>query len=183
MGQVSSRLNFLFKDAGEYQMAINTIGLIIFVIGIVLIIAEAFTPGTFILVPGVALTIVGAIVMAFPGAATSIWTPIIFLVSFIPAFLLAFYVYKHIAPPGKPTTLSSDSLVGRIGLVKTTVHPGNIRGKVNIENEIWSATSDLVIPEGARVEVIKVQGVKVIVRPVEHTPGDKWVEDVLEVEA
>jgi membrane protein implicated in regulation of membrane protease activity len=164
-------------------MAINSIGLLIFVIGIALIIAEAFTPGTFILVPGVALTIVGALIMAFPGAADSFWLPVIFVVSFIPAFLLAFYVYKHIAPPGRPTTLSSDSLLGRVGQVKKAIHPGNIRGKVNIENELWSATSDQIIPEGANVEVIKVQGVKVIVRPVEKKAGDKWVEDVLEVEA
>jgi len=159
-------------------LEINSIGLIIFVIGIVLIIAEAFTPGTFILVPGVALTIVGALIMAFPGAANSAWTPLIFLAAFVPAFLLAFYMYKHIAPPGRPTTLSSDSLIGRIGLVKTEIHPGNIRGKVNIENEIWSATSDIVIPKGAKVEVIKVQGVKVIVRPVVKGPEDTWVEDV-----
>ena len=96
-------------------MEINSVGLIIFVIGVVLIIAEAFTPGTFILVPGVALTIVGALIMAFPGAAGSYWTPVIFLAAFVPAFLLAFLMYKRIAPPGRPTTLSSDSLVGRIG--------------------------------------------------------------------
>jgi membrane protein implicated in regulation of membrane protease activity len=163
-------------------MAINTIGLIIFIIGIALIIAEAFTPGTFILVPGVALTLVGALLMAFPGAADSFWLPIFFVISFIPAFLLAFYVYKHIAPPGRPTTLSSDSLIGRVGEVKKDVSPGNIRGKVNIENEIWSATSDQVIPEGTKVEVIKVQGVKVIVRPVAKDHKGEWVEDVLEVE-
>ena len=163
-------------------MEINSVGLIIFVIGIVLIIAEAFTPGTFILVPGVALTIVGALIMAFPGAAGSYWTPVIFLAAFVPAFLLAFLMYKRIAPPGRPTTLSSDSLVGRIGLVKAEIHPGNIRGKVNIENEIWSATSDTVIPKGAKVEVVKVQGVKVIVRLVEQPSEDTWVEDVLDVE-
>lgn len=163
-------------------MPVNEIGLLIFIIGILLIIAEAFTPGTFILVPGVALVIVGSIIMAFPGAATSVWTPVIFLAAFVPAFLLAFFIYKHIAPPGRPTTLSSDSLIGRVGLVKKDIHPGNIRGKVNIENEIWSATSDTVIPEGTKVEVIKVQGVKVIVRPLEQRTEDTWVEDVLEVE-
>jgi len=164
-------------------MEINSIGLIIFIIGIALIIAEAFTPGTFILVPGVALTIVGALIMAFPGASNSAWLPVIFLLAFVPAFLLAFYLYKHIAPPGRPTTLSSDSLVGRVGLVKKDISPGNIRGKVNIENEIWSATSDQVITEGTSVEVVKVQGVKVIVRPVDKKHDDTWVEDVLEVEA
>jgi len=176
-------MEFPTARQGESSIPINSIGLVIFVIGVILIIAEAFTPGTFIMVPGIALLIVGALIMAFPGAESSIWTPIIFIAAFVPSFLLAFYMYKHIAPPGRPTTLSSDSLIGRIGLVKRDIHPGNIRGKVNIENEIWSATSDAVIPEGTKVEVIKVQGVKVIVRPVEKQSEDKWVEDVLEVEA
>lgn len=163
-------------------MPVNTIGLIIFVVGVALILAEAFTPGTFILVPGIALVIVGALLMALPELSQSIWAPIIFIVAFLPAFLLTFYFYKHLAPPGKPTTLSSDALVGRTGLVKTDVSPGNIRGKVMIEQEIWSATSDQVIPEGTKVVVTQVVGVKVIVRPMDQPATSSW-EETLEVEA
>ena len=163
-------------------MAINTIGLIIFVVGIALILAEAFTPGTFILVPGIALVIVGALLMALPDLTTTIWAPIIFIIAFLPAFLLAFYFYKHLAPPGKPTTLSSDSLIGRTGYVKKDVSPGNIRGKVMIEQEMWSATSEQVIPEGTKVVVTQVVGVKVIVRPVDQPATTGW-EETLQVEA
>jgi membrane protein implicated in regulation of membrane protease activity len=167
---------------GESTLPINTIGLIIFVVGIALILAEAFTPGTFILVPGIALVIVGALLMALPELTTSLWAPVIFIVAFLPAFLLAFYFYKHLAPPGKPTTLSSDSLVGRTGLVKTDVSPGNIRGKVMIEQETWSATSEQVIPVGTKVVVTQVVGVKVVVRPVDQPTTSRW-EETLEVEA
>jgi membrane protein implicated in regulation of membrane protease activity len=163
-------------------LPVNTIGLIIFVVGIALILAEAFTPGTFILVPGIALVIVGSLLMALPELTTSLWAPVIFIVAFLPAFLLAFYFYKHLAPPGKPSTLSSDSLVGRTGFVKVDVSPGNIRGKVMIEQETWSATSDQVIPEGTKVVVSQVVGVKVIVRPVDKSTASSW-EETLEVEA
>ena len=163
-------------------MPVNTIGMIIFVVGIALIIAEAFTPGTFILVPGVALMVVGALLMAIPGLASSIWTPIIFIAAFVPAFILTFYFYKHLAPPGKPTTLSSDALVGRTGDVTRDISPGNIRGKVKIEQELWSATADQVIPAGSKVIVTRVQGVKVIVRPHMDTKAGGW-EETLEVEA
>ena len=163
-------------------MPINTIGLIIFVVGVALIIAEAFTPGTFILVPGIALMIVGSLLMALPELASTYWAPVIFILAFVPAFLIAFYFYKHLAPPSKPTTLSSDSLVGRTGFVKRDISPGNIRGKVMIEQETWSATSDQVIPEGAKVVVTQVVGVKVVVRPVEGPAASSW-EETLEVEA
>jgi membrane protein implicated in regulation of membrane protease activity len=166
---------------GESTLAVNTIGLIIFVVGIALIIAEAFTPGTFILVPGVALMVVGALLMAIPDLASSIWTPVIFIAAFIPAFILTFYFYKHLAPPGRPTTLSSDALVGRTGDVTKDVSPGNIRGKVRIEQESWSATADQVIPAGTKVIVTRVQGVKVIVRP--HQEKQAGWEETLEVEA
>lgn len=163
-------------------MPINTIGLIIFVVGVALIIAEAFTPGTFILVPGIALMIVGSLLMALPDLTTTYWAPVVFILAFVPAFLIAFYFYKHLAPPGKPSTLSSDSLIGRTGYVKRDVSPGNIRGKVMIEQETWSATSDIVIPEGTKVVVTQVVGVKVVVRPVEGTATSRW-EETLEVEA
>jgi membrane protein implicated in regulation of membrane protease activity len=163
-------------------LAINEIGLIIFVIGIALIVAEAFTPGAFILVPGIALLIVGVLLMAMPDLTATIWTPLIFIVAFVPALIITFLFYKHLAPPGKPTTLSSDALVGRAGLVTKDVSPGNIRGKVQIEQELWSATADQVIPEGSKVIVQRVQGVKVIVRPFKEKESGGW-EETLEVEA
>lgn len=163
-------------------MAVNEIGLIIFVVGIILIIAEAFTPGTFILVPGIALTVVGALIMAFPALGLTVWTFVIFGVAFFVAFIPVFIFYKRIAPPGRPTTLSSDSLLGRVGLVTVDISPGNIRGKVVIEQEIWSSTADQVIPKGTKVVVTRVVGVKVIVRPVTEERQGAW-EETLEVEA
>ena len=165
-------------------MALDTIGLVIFVVGIALIIAEAFTPGTFIMVPGIALTLVGVVLMAFPSLTTSIWAPIIFLLIFAVAFVPVFYLYKNMAQPERPTTMSSDALIGRIAYVTRDVIPGNIRGKVKIEQEIWSATADQVIPEGQKVEVIRVEGVKVIVRPFFKKETSTWeaAEDILEVD-
>lgn len=163
-------------------MAVNYIGLIVFVVGIALIIAEAFTPGTFIIVPGVSLLVVGALLMAFPDLALTVWTPVVFIIAFIIAFIPVFYFYKNLSPPRRPTTTSSDALVGRVGTVVHNVSPGNIRGKVLIDQVQWSATADQVIPKGKKVKVERVQGVKVIVRPFEERAAGDW-EETLEVEA
>jgi membrane protein implicated in regulation of membrane protease activity len=135
-------------------------------------------------VPGIALTLVGVVLMAFPGVTNSIWAPIIFLLIFAGAFVPVFYLYKNIAKPEVPTTMSSDALIGRIAYVIKDVSPGNIRGKVKIEQEIWSAMADQVIPVGQKVEVIRVEGVKVIVRPVFKRETSTWeaAEDLLEVD-
>ena len=164
-------------------MVLNILGLVIFTIGIILIIAEAMMPGTFIIVPGIALMIVGVLMMAFPSLGFSAATAILFIVAFVLAFVPVFMLYKRIAPPGKPMTMSSDALVGRTGHVTRAVSPGNIRGKVKVENELWSATSDRVIPKDVKIEVVRVEGVKLIVRPIEGGPKGDWVEEVLEAEA
>lgn len=167
---------------GNSTLVLNILGLVIFVVGIILIIGEAMMPGTFIIVPGIALMIVGVLMMAFPTLGFSAATAILFLVAFVLAFIPVFMMYKRISPPGKPTTMSSDALVGRTGHVTRAVSPGNIRGKVRVENTQWSATSDRVIPEKVKIEVERVEGVKLIVRPIEEVPKDDWVEEVLEPE-
>ena len=40
------------------------------------------------------------------------------------------------------------------------------RGKVKIGSTVWSATSDKVLEEGTRVEVVDAEGVHITVKPV-----------------
>jgi membrane-bound ClpP family serine protease len=48
-----------------------------------------------------------------------------------------------------------------------------------IEQEIWSATSEQVIPEGTKVVVTNVVGVKVVVRPVDASKTTGWEETLV----
>jgi membrane protein implicated in regulation of membrane protease activity len=160
---------------------VSFLGLVVILIGIALIIIEAVTPGTFIIVPGITLIIIGVLMIVFPGIEGSRWAPVLFLAIFVVIIVPVVYFYKTLSPPTRPITTSSSGLLGRTGHVKTTVTPGNIRGKVKIEEEIWSATSDQVIPEGTKVIVERVEGVKVIVRPLSEQELGVW-EDTLEVD-
>jgi membrane protein implicated in regulation of membrane protease activity len=61
------------------------------------------------------------------------------------------------------------ALVGRRGVVVVEIPPGTGgRGQVRVGTEDWSARSsdEAVIEAGATVEVVAVEGVAVIVRPV-----------------
>ncbi len=57
-----------------------------------------------------------------------------------------------------------DILAGKKGVVVKTVHPGSISGKIEIENQMWSATGDSEIEEGKKVIVISSEGVHVKVK-------------------
>jgi membrane protein implicated in regulation of membrane protease activity len=52
------------------------------------------------------------------------------------------------------------------GVVTVDVYPNNLRGKVVIENDTWSATSESLIVEGKNVVVVSSEGVHVVVKEI-----------------
>jgi membrane protein implicated in regulation of membrane protease activity len=144
------------------------IGLIFIVVGVILFIVEVASPGFFVAIPATVLMILGALGMVLDGFFLSIWSPIVAVVITVPAFLGTMYAYKRLAPPQPPTTTVGHSLVGKRGIVSTDIIPNTIKGKVRIENQTWSGTSDHYIPKGTLVEVIQSKGVHVIVTEVQE---------------
>jgi membrane protein implicated in regulation of membrane protease activity len=146
------------------------VGLIFIVVGIVLLIVETASPGFFVAIPATVLIILGALGMVVDGFFLSIWSPIVAVVVTIPAFVGTMYAYKRLAPPQPPTTTVGRSLIGRRGMVHVPIIPNTIRGKVRIENQTWSATSDHYIEKDTLVEVVESRGVHVVVREVQQGP-------------
>jgi len=136
------------------------------VVGVILLIAEAASPGTFFIVPGTVLLILGAMGLVEPNLLVSWWAPIVVAIILIPLTLLTIKFYQRLAPPAPPETTVATSLLGKMGQVTSETRPGSLRGKVQIENDIWSATSDKVIPVGAKVVVKGSEGVHVKVEEV-----------------
>ncbi len=144
------------------------IGLIFVIVGVILFIVEVASPGFFVAIPASVLIILGALGMVLDGFFLSMWSPIVAIGVTVPAFLGTMYAYKRLAPPQPPTTTVGRSLVGRRGIVDTDIIPNTIKGKVRIENQTWSATSDHYIPKDTLVEVVQSRGVHVIVREVQE---------------
>ncbi len=144
------------------------IGLIFVIVGVILFIVEVASPGFFVAIPASVLIILGALGMVLDGFFLSMWSPIVAIGVTVPAFLGTMYAYKKLAPPQPPTTTVGRSLVGKTGIVDTDIIPNTIKGKVRIENQTWSATSDHHIPKDALVEVVESKGVHVIVREVQE---------------
>jgi membrane protein implicated in regulation of membrane protease activity len=67
----------------------------------------------------------------------------------------------------------TDQMAGRTGLVTETAPPFGT-GLVKVGGVIWTAvgeTPELEIPQGSRVRVVRIEGVKIIVRPEETLAG------------
>ncbi|MDO5862147.1 MAG: NfeD family protein [Thermoplasmata archaeon] len=141
-----------------------TIAIVLIVVGAVFLIIEAFSPSAFMVIPGLVLVILGLIGAAYPDIILTWWSPVIALIIAVPVSLLTLKLYQKLGEPEPPTTTVMDSLVGREGVVTVPTEVGSMKGKVRIDSDLWSATSDEPIEEGARVVVERSEGVHVHVR-------------------
>ena len=145
-------------------MEAATVALIIVVLGALLILAETMNPGAFMVIPGSVLVIVGIVGFIVPDFLFSIYAPITAIVLAVPFTVITIYMYRALARPVPPTTVVSDSLIGKKGKVMAPTGPNDLKGKVKIGLDIWSANSDEPIGEGESVEVVSAEGVHVTVR-------------------
>ena len=76
-------------------------------------------------------------------------------------------VRKYITP--KLTATNVDSVIGSTGLVSVAIDNVTASGQVKLGAMEWTArsTDGSPIPEGTRVRVDKIEGVKIFVTPVE----------------
>jgi membrane protein implicated in regulation of membrane protease activity len=142
-----------------------SLGLIMIVIGVILLVAEISVPGFFLAVPGTVLVILGLVYM-FMGDVGVYAAAIITLATAVLSTLGIMLFYRTLAKPSPPTTTTIDGLVGKKGVVIAKIEPNTLKGKVRIDNDIWSATADEEIDVGKKVVVVKGEGVHLVVKEV-----------------
>lgn len=147
-----------------------TVGYGLIALGVLMLLLEATMPGFFIGVPASILIILGVAAFVVPPETFfTVWTPLIVVVVGIPATWVTIALYRKMAPPDQePTTQTGSNLVGAEGRVTVPVVPDAPRGKVVLQHQVWSAQSDAPVPEGARVRVVRVDGVILHVQQVQE---------------
>jgi membrane-bound ClpP family serine protease len=118
-----------------------TLGWMLIVIGAVLLLVEAHTPGFFAAVPATVMIVLGIMVLLGIDIYNSGWGAIVGVTAAIIAGGVTVWGYSRITPNESPTTISRDSLIGMEGRVKTRVDATTISGKVLIASTEWSARS------------------------------------------
>ena len=105
----------------------------------------------------------GAILVALTGGGLAFQVVVFLTVSILLLASLRGLVRKHFTPRLIRTNV--DSVLGSVGVVTTPVNNIAALGRVVINGMEWSArsTTGSPLPEGAKVKVDKIEGVKVFV--------------------
>jgi len=138
------------------------------VLAAICIVAEIFTAGFFILWFGIGALAAGLLSLLGVGVGWQ-WA------AFVVVSGVLFAVSRRFAerftkqqPPG----IGADRFIGKRGMVLETIDNRENTGRVRIDKEEWRADSETGedIPKGQRVEVTRVDGTHMIVKPVEEEP-------------
>ncbi len=105
-----------------------------------------------------------AMVVSLLGGALWLQIVVFFTLSIVLFSLLWPLAKKHFKP--KLVATNADALVGKICKVTETIDPLE-GGRVKVGDVTWSARCETgeTIPAGTQVEILKIQGAKVIVAP------------------
>ena len=138
------------------------------IVGVVLLIAEIFTPGFVLACFGVAC-LVAAIFAAFDVGLT--FEVIVFCVASVLAFFAVrplFVKRFYRSDDDAAARTNVDALAGKVGMVAERIDPSVNVGRVVLGGDNWRAVSvdGGVIEHGDRVEIVRVEGTKLFVKEI-----------------
>jgi len=145
----------------------TALGWIMIVVGAVLLLIEAYSPGFFVAVPATVMVILGILLLLGVDILNSVTGVVVGVVIALVAAVVTVWFYGRLTPDASPTTISRDSLLGREGRVIRDLDPDTLSGKVAIGGTEWSARSlGGPLPVGAKVRVVRSEGVHIVVEEV-----------------
>ena len=145
-------------------LPVNYAGALLMLLGLALMVAEAFVPSFGALgVAGVAAFVVGSMILVdtdVPGYGLSI--PLILAFAVASALLLMFVIGVAVRSRRRGVVSGAEQLIGATGRALSGF-PGE--GAVHLRGETWTARSDQPIAPGQAVRVVGRDGLTLIVTP------------------
>ena len=128
---------------------------------VVLVVGEAVTVGlTFI---WFAVGALGGLITAVLGGPIWVQIVVFLVLSGLSLALIRPFAAQFLKT--SRTATNADRVIGRTAVVTQAIDNVEGKGQVNVSGQIWSARSehDVVIPAGAEVRVLRIEGVKLFV--------------------
>ena len=146
-----------------HVLPVNTSGLALLVLGLALLVAEAFLPTFGVLgVGGLVAFVLGSLFL-FDAAETgiAISRSLIVGTAGTVAAIMLFLATLVARTQWRRAVTGAEGMIGAIGVAKRRLAPV---GTVLVHGEYWTAESDEMVDEGERVEVTAVDGLMLRVR-------------------
>jgi len=148
-------------------LPVNYAGLALILLGVMLIVAEAFMPSFGALgLGGIAAFVFGSIILLdtdVPGM--QIARSLIFGVALVASSFLLLLVYMLMRMRRRPAVSGTESMLGELAEV---LEDFNEHGQVFVHGERWSAHTQVPVRKGDRVRVDRINGLLLDVSPVEQ---------------
>ena len=146
-------------------LPVNYAGLALILLGIILLILEVkITSYGTLTIGGLTAFIIGSLMLIdSPVPALRISMTLIITLTLFAAAVVVFLTTRVIRSHKGRVVTGREGLVGEEGEARTAVHAS---GKVFLHGEWWDAWSEESLPEGSRVAVVAVEGMKLKVRKV-----------------
>jgi membrane-bound serine protease (ClpP class) len=151
----------------------NYAGLLLIVLGVSLLIGEAFLPSFGVLGIGGAISLALGSLLLFDTESSDLTVDrsMIFAVVGTLSGLMMLLAYLVFNSQRRRPTLGLEGLVGEIGEVKEALKPG---GRVFVHGESWSADGDgEEIGVGEKVEVVSFDGMRLKVKRASRDAGSR----------
>jgi len=143
----------------------NYAGLLLILLGVALLIGEAFLPSFGVLGIGGAISLALGSLLLFDTESSDLTVDrsIIFAVVATLSSLMLLLGYLVFKSQRGKATLGVEGLVGEIGEVKVALNPS---GKIFVHGEYWNAEGEGEVVVGEKVRVVAVDGMRLKVRRV-----------------
>jgi len=167
---VAGGICLLLGMAALQVLPINYSGLALIALGLALLISELFVPSFGILgVGGIVAFVLGSLLLFdTPDSTLTVDRSIVYAAAGTFGGFTLLVSYLVVRSQRRKPSLGNEGLVGEIGEVKQQIAPGSTGGKIFVHGEYWNAVADQRIEVGTRVEVVRVDGMCLTVRPLAH---------------
>jgi len=162
---VAGGLCLLLAFFALQMLPVNYAGLLLILFGLALLALEIKVPSYGLLtVGGLASLVFGSMILMdspIPELQLSLRVVLPVVLGF--AGIAIFLVRLGVASQRQPAVTGLAAMIGEMGQALTPIGPER-PGRVATHGEIWHAASEDSIPEGARVRVTRVDGLRLVVR-------------------
>ncbi|MGB9770450.1 MAG: NfeD family protein [Candidatus Kapaibacteriota bacterium] len=163
---VIGALSLILAGYSLQMLPVNYAGLALIILAIVLFLLEIkITSYGLLTLGGLASLFIGSLMLIdAPGDFMEISLSLIITAVVVTFLFFTFVITLGIKAQFKKKETGFEGLVGTEGKVIEKIN-ANQRGKILVRGEIWSATSDVDIPEGQLVIVVKADSFTLFVKP------------------